>query len=790
MKTETHQKALWCALFTCTAIGPYRLGMQGETGPLVASGTYAFVALGILLGLWATCYPNVATRCANPTIWRRCVYGGLALMACLEIGGWIVPVELNAAGKIPARALAFAVAFLCGATSLQPNPRSSGHSRPTPRVSILNLLVLAATFGAAFLRPAAYGVLFTTPWGVLLLGGCLFEWALCIARGPHMRRCLGALALGELTYRAAERFGFSLPPGGHGLADLVLLLAAAALTLGAIVSRLQAKDVASASLQQPPTPGATLAPWMRTRLSHAGLTARELDVLATSLDGCTSTEAAQRLALQPSTVRTYKGRICKKLGIDSFDRVLGAHGAQIGPFEPPHRAPSATTLVPTKRPVLSSVLRLTGCLSLFMALLMPQGTLPFFWNSTWVMAYAVAAGVLTCLFPVLLQWLGLRPLAGSISPRTHSWGFALCATACCALRLTMELNATGFGPLLQMALFWFVTGFVGFGLEELHRCIGSPYLSASGLGAAVACTMGCTIVASITGPSWYGALGLSLLLYIGGALLQPRNGKEPSRAPETRPTMTATWFVIACIWEECWRGVSYLSLQDLGLPFLAVLMAFDAVMLCRQAPETQGFCILTVAGSLLLGFERGLTFALLTSTVLLEIQVQHAQAQPHPRTHETAAPPPPSLLGIAAGCCAAVYGANARGTHILAEDNLALVANLDWVALGFFAATLIIVLGRIAWPSDPYAPSPSPVDSARLEGYLVGKGLTEGEVKVCMALARGESASQIAETLSYSAPAIHAAKRSAFSKLGVANRHQYMAALWRELDVRPVAPGQ
>lgn len=146
---------------------------------------------------------------------------------------------------------------------------------------------------------------------------------------------------------------------------------------------------------------------------------------------------------------------------------------------------------------------------------------------------------------------------------------------------------------------------------------------------------------------------------------------------------------------------------------------------------------------------------------------------------------PPALLGAAVGCGTAVYVANTRGTYMLLHASSILPPTLDWTVLACFAVSLTIAVWRalliLLSPGTP-ASAPPPVDQTRLEGYLIGKGLTPDEVRVCVALARGDSVAQAANALSYSVSAVGAAKRSAFVKLGVSNRYQYMVSLWSEFS--------
>ncbi len=816
MEAEARQKILWCALFACAVAGPYLLGARGAVEELPSSGTYALVALGMLAGVWATQYPGAAALLRRPEVWRPCVYGGLALAAFLsalnllalwlpsipnpsyqgEPGG-LTPALRGLAGAVgPCEGwLAFAAALVCGAASTRFAGGARGTS-PSPRDGAVRCLALAGAFLAGLLRSTAYGALLPAPLGTLLLWGILFEWSRWLARCGGMRGAVAALCLGELAGRVAARLGLPVPLAGPGPEGLALLVSVACLAAGAAAS-LRLQNRAAAGVRDGDAadgPGAGgLQPWELERLSGAGLTARELDVLAASVDGCDSSEAARRLGLSPSTVRTYKGRICKRLGLGSFDQVLGARSAQMGLFGPTGTAkgnvPRAQTGFDVKsetggRFAASAFLRLAGCLSLLLLLLMPFGVLPLFWNSTWTMAYACAAGILLSFVPALLRWMGLSFRPGPAGGGAASAAFLVCAAACLAVRLHVWAGAAGLGPSQRLALFAAVAGLVCFGLTALHSCVGSARLEGGRLGAACACAAGMAVVASFGTAFWLGAAALSLLGFAAGSALGKWGERQAVCSPDEHPSVAASWFAVAFLWEECWRGATYASLQDVGAPFLAALVLLDSLVLLRRKDGGRAACGAVLACTALLCLMRGIVFGLLVGTVLLEVQALRASSSTsyaHPENQKGSLP---ALPAAAVGCCAAVSVANAWGSYILLHAESSPPAGLGWLVPCCFAISLAVAVWRAVHAGLAFAFEGPGVDRAHLEGYLAGKGLTDTEAKVCVALARGASVAQIAEELSYSVSAAGAAKRSAFSKLGVATRYQYVASLWRELEPR------
>jgi DNA-binding NarL/FixJ family response regulator len=816
----TRERVLWCVLCAVVLGGPY--GLDAANGTAAVSPTYAFTCAGMLAGMWVTLYPSASSLVRSPKLWKACVCAGLLtvalaavpnLLALCDACGWAPALwwAVNAAAPFE-KPLACAAAFVCGATSARFGT-GCPDARLSPRSGALRCCAVLGAFAVGLLRPAAWGALLAVPAGVLVLWAGLCGWALCLARRGGPRGCVAALCLGELAWRAASRFGLAAPLVGSPFQGVALLAAAVCLAGGALaLARLGAHDVSAGEApctpERPAEATSALEPWERERLAAAGLTARELDVLAASVDGCDSAEAARRLGVQPSTVRTYKGRICKKLGVETFDRVLGERSARLGLFGPADGEES----VPVGQPALAAekpapaarargrlaaaapFARLTGCLALLLVLLMPFGTLPAFWDATWVLSYGVVAGVLASCVPACLRRAGLLGGPCRAAGPFVSLAFLACAGVCCAVRRWMELQATGLTLMYQVTLFGLTAGLVCFGLLEVRACVGSPRMSPATIGASCACTAVLELVPLVLCDGWWGVSAFALLVCAAGSLLeliaQARPGRSPRKldaasatCPDNHPAVLASWCAVAFVWEECWRGIVYTSLADLGIPCLAVLVLRDAFVLVRQEGTARRVaCGIVLACAALLCVAKGAVFCLLVGTVLLELQTvcscQNSAADANRASW------PPALLGVVAGCCAAVYVSNTRGSYILRHAGSILPSTLDWFALSCFALLLAAALGRVAHAvcraADPGCPN---VGRERLEGCLVGKGLTPTETAVCVALARGASVPQVAEELAYSVSAVGAAKRAAFAKLGVTTRAQYMAFLYKEFNL-------
>ncbi len=802
MKLGARQKVLWCVLFACTEAGPYLLGVRGEIETFPTSRTYAFVALGMLAGAWATQYPGVAVWFRRPGVWKSLACGGLILTiflsACNLFALWALPTQ----GPFPSDEtnrwksvlqgltgvvgsheswLAFVAAFVCGVTSVRFTDNGYDASL-SPRDGAARCLVLVCAFLAGLLRATAYGALIITPLGIILLLGILFEWSHWLVRCGGMRGAIAALCLGELACRVVSRFGLPLPLSGPGFEGFAFLVSVTCLVAGAVISlRLQNRAACNVDASGGPGAGA-LESWELERLSDSRLTARELDVLVASINGCDSAEAARRLGVSPSTVRTYKGRICKKLGIDSFDQVIGARSTHMGLFAPTSHVSQPGSRVKdeaNRRSVISALLRLAGCLSLFALFLMPFGVLPLFWSSGSTMAYACAAGILLSFVPMLLRRMGLRRL-NPTGGRVASAAFFLCAAACLATRLHIRIEVSGLESFQRLSLFAAVAGLVCFGLTVVRSCAGSARLDAGGFGAACACAAGVVVVASFGSLFWLGVVVLSLIAFLAGLVLGKRDEKRPEYSADAHPSVAASWFAVAFVWEECWRGTTYASLQDVGVPFLVIFALLDVLTLFGRKSGGRVACGVVLACVALLCLIRGLVFGLLVGAVLLEVQVLCVQQSVSFARTENRGDQPPALLAATVGCCAAVSVVNAWGSHVLLHAGSSLPVGLGWLVPCCFAVLLAIALWRVVHAGLVFACEGTDVNQVRLEGYLTGKGLTDIETKVSISLARGASMAQIAEELSYSVSAVSAARRSAFFKLGVTTRYQYAALLWRK----------
>jgi len=69
-----------------------------------------------------------------------------------------------------------------------------------------------------------------------------------------------------------------------------------------------------------------------TRSNAAGLTARELEILAHLVEGLSDAEIASRLTLSERTVGHHVSAVLRKLGVSSRSRAAAAAGTILGPL--------------------------------------------------------------------------------------------------------------------------------------------------------------------------------------------------------------------------------------------------------------------------------------------------------------------------------------------------------------------------------------------------------------------------------------------------------------------------
>ena len=803
MGSRRWHKIAWCALFVCSMGGPYLLSVRGDVGSYASTGAYAFAALGMLTGIWASRYPAVVRLFLRTAVWKTCLGVGLlmsAVLLALDVSE-VVVLEAAASGRLVQLlnvvanglgsfegAYAFFLSLLCCVSSFCLRHAEGAVAPPSRNPQAWILWASFAAFLAGVLRTRAWAVLSVLPFGLPFLLLTLFCWAACASRRSCIWACIAAASLGELASRLLSRFGVVLPP--DGVVDAGALVASLLLLGVSIVipCLFQGEHIQGDGLADGGFPLNRAEDSRRTRLLQLGLTERESDVLLLSAEGRNASQVAERLGMRASTVRTYKARVCKKLHLDTFDRVLAeCLAAQDSCNRKGVESQSESCHVDvcsdaTRLAAFVASAHFSGLLSFFLLVLMPFGALPASWNSVWVMGYGLAAGGTACIAFLIAVPSGCR-IDSRLRGAVISVGTFVCALICLSVRAAIEHGVTGFGFSQRIGVFVSVGGFACLAFLRLRQLIGSPRLDKRCLAVACAVASGLVAGAAVFPSLWLAFTVVSLLLYAVGMRQACDVRADRGTFLETDPVVGISWFVLAFVWEECWRGVGYSSMQDIGIPFLLILVVLDVIALRKNDEIERGTCVVLGAFVACIAAVRGLAFALLVLAAILEVASCCMRAGWNRTCGDSdGSRLPAALLGIPVGCCAAVYISNGRGTYVLLHAIEILPDGLDWCALCCCAAFLVAALCRAVFV--PLCEPPSVVEIAqnRLRGYLVAHGLALAEVEVCLHLARGESVMQIADVLSYSVSAVHMLKRHAFAKLGVTTRQQYTALLWREFS--------
>lgn len=858
MNHETAWRVLWCLWFACVMGGPYVLGNHGDAYGWMYSGSYGFVAFGLLLGIWAGQTAVVRVACRNEKAKWSLLGAGLGLnllLVLLELFALLLPVALDSLNfsalllqeesGVPydwvldlsgagvevgyyEKGLAFIFAVLCG-TAFQASPSQaidfknlSGTNNgdvvclgraPFGRWNEATVrAILVALPGIVFalgVTRTSIGATFAMPVG-LLMAVCI---ALSLAAASMIvplggMHCLVPFCLGELTFRAACRFGLLAVPMGKGCALLMLavhgLCLLVVLTIAMLWHRASARFGAPSRLGSDHVVGACSETGfsdetIRHLLNGAGLSNRELEVLAACSNGLDSAQVAQRLGMQASTVRTYRSRICKKLGYQTIHQLLAElskRACYSGAVEEagvcfrgegPARGKAGIS-----KGLVAEMLRFVGVVSLFILLLMPYGRLAFVWDATWVMAYSAAAGLLLATGCAhVLHALGQHASLRGALPYGLAALLVVFAAGCLVCQSGIAADQTALSFPQRMGLLCSVAGFVCTSVLYLRRDFCILPATTRGVLVAVGCVSALVLLALFSEGSWRLACVVSMLAVIAGAVLA--SGVDCAtmhvgnvRAGNACAVTALACFGVAFVWEETWRATAFDSLQSTGLVMLVLFnLAMLHVLRCNGARWS--ICGIAIGCACLLIWAKGLCFGLLVGLAIL-VAVRILQRGEGPGCTDSLGKR--GLCGCVAaamGCCVAVYAANIWGATKLYEfDN---TVNPDVIAV--LCAFLCMLAGAacclFAWAGmDEEGRDLPNVSTERLEGFLIGKGLTPGEVRVAIALSRGSSMAQVAEELSYSLSTVNSMRRRAFAKLGIRTRHHLLRLLWDEFDPKRV----
>lgn len=460
------------------------------------------------------------------------------------------------------------------------------------------------------------------------------------------------MAAGELSLRLCGRLAPSIYAVTETAAVVALLVHVLSCVgfalLGLKLSRCLQRDVPPAA----PAPVSAAAEsddkaaWLRAalpggwweRMEERGLSSREALVICAELRDMSSAQAAEAIGIGASTVREYRSRIRKKLGIQSFDQLgtvlsdwdgLGSgNGARdVARSAPAHAAvahgPAAVVGgLPDVRPagrlgyVGSALLLLSVAL-----VLAPMPWVAFIWNSVWATSFGLGIG--------LAAWLavaGVRALLASDARVGHAGGegarlrhegmkdllaiIVLLASVILAVAVRGYLPPIEPGRAVHKTLTLLCSACLAFAccclvpaclwtLSSCAACAGKGVRggpSAPRRAAALVASAALVVLVASWGVVAWACLvvlstvsGCALLAidrcrsgFPGGTGAGVLGVGDPPLSAMSRAALTprsagawAAVFMLAALWEESWRGMAWES--------LAVPLAFAVLLLTASA---------------------------------------------------------------------------------------------------------------------------------------------------------------------------------------------------------------
>ena len=854
MNHETAWRVLWCLWFACVMGGPYALGNHGDLQGLMYSGPYGFAAFGVLLGIWVGSTDAARAVCrgerarwlllgiglgvtfllvllelfatALPTMLNSPVFSGLLLQSGSGAPhAWVVHLSsVGIAVGYYEKELVFVFAALCGVACragfswkvnrgvVSGGPQESGaalaNESPSSRRGPSLRAVLAVMAGVGLvLGVTRFSIEIVLPVSVGLFAvfSVTLLWAAVSVNMPlGAMHCLVPFCVGTLIFRAACRFGLFAASMGSGCALAMFIVHVLCLLVALImaaqwhVANAEMAHGKPADVTEGKADSGLVDESMRQRLIDAGLSHREMEVLEACADGLDSAQAAQRLGMQASTVRTYKSRICKKMGCQTIDQVLADLSrkacdpvAAVKHRTHPDGALSDSAESGISKELAAETCRFVGSVSLSVLLLMPYGRLAYVWDATWVMAYAVAFGLLLAVG--LVHVLRKGGLARWVSLRVSTFVLVLFAAGCLLCQSGIGAYQTALSFQQRVGLFCTVAGFACCAVLNMRTSFGILRGTSRGILVGVECAAILVSAASVSLLLWQLSCVVSMLALIVGAVLARSAGRDvdqmPARGGHSHVTAALAYFGAAFIWEETWRATAFDSLQATGLAML-VLLCLASLCVLRRRGVQGSVCCVCIGCAGVLAWTKGLCFGLLVGLVLLEaVRILRRENEAARAASAKNSDGLSGCVAAAVGGYAAVYVANAWGTMRLYEPAGSVGPDgIEALCASFF---LLVGIGCFlsSWMGEGEEEGHVllEVSHARLEGFLVGRGLTQDEVRVVVALSQGCSIAQVSEEMSYSISTVNMMRRRAFAKLGIRTRHHLLRLLWDEFDPKRVA---
>lgn len=521
-----------------------------------------------------------------------------------------------------------------------------------------------------------------------------------------------------------------------------------------------------------------------------GLTDREASCLILAIDGMTSTAIAEHLGIKAPTVRAYQQRSYRKMEVASLveARELVARQADADALSPPDAA--ASNASDTSRRFNSgrfhAVLRVArasfaGALSFAVASLALPTALDWSWGAG---DAALRIGIMALCFAAVWAFSHVdadkhdaaAPHSKSGQPFPHEG------------RIVSDEVFEPFG-LHERAIVWGVL------LEIAFASMFPSFLSAAFIVAIALCATSAFIF-------W-------ACRRVAGEVTALDTPAVPATSMVTLDTLHIAYlallsFVIGVAWEEVWRSATTLSFAPLMTPLFGYI-----IVVCVWALRSQGVratrYLLFATLVVVVAAKSGQAAVALFGTSMLAIYLLASSMRNTVRM-------PVRALPLCTLCGVAGILGGGKVTNVYADLSYAQFRD---VALGGYASmgdvvpasgmgdvrtailvaivtclTLLMLL--TAWACmrlfidvrnerDAAALIASRgTDRARLESYLVGRGLNAVQTEVALRIVAGETGPQIAREMCYSLGAVNSARDAAYRLLRVHRRAQLIALLRRD----------